>query len=94
MHNIKRLLPHSVLVVLKEAKGQYYFSKLLNLLNVNSGLFLRCGLEVSHSLSVRNSLIFYFLSVASGPLYSRTLNSIRNLVIILVRSERECGLLH
>lgn len=33
MHNIKRFLPHSVLVVLKEAKCHYYFIKLLNLLN-------------------------------------------------------------
>jgi len=75
-HNMKSYEPRCPMLGFNGVKVPFFFSKLLNMLNVNSCLFLNSDLENSNFLPVQNSVICLILFIAPHPLPSGTLKSI------------------
>jgi len=67
--------------ILREWSDFIFISKLLNVLNVNSCLFLNCDLDIGDSLPVQNSVISLTLLSSLYPLPFGTLKSITELFI-------------
>ena len=65
-HNMKTFERHCPMLGFKGVKVPFFVSKLLNMLNVNSRLFLNSDLEISNCLPVQNSVICLILYRASS----------------------------
>jgi hypothetical protein len=79
---MKRFQPHYMCLTLTKYMIVSYFCKLLNLLNVNHSLFLKCGLSsltAYQSRILRSAYVMYFETLR---LTSGILKPIRQLAII------------